>query len=232
MWKQIGEGIKFCTNCGAPVGTAATVSKTGNNTGQTGSNVGKTQTSPGCLRIRKYNIGEIDYRKLHNVCLASKPSQHTLFNIAGTIMEIITLIYLVVVGIPLIPEMLEKEGTTDIGFILDVLPETMVVFALSGIFSIIYYKIRFEILHTLPKGFDRWKIRNLLKWKVFGFESFKITFCRLVRKEDINYPELGIGMDEEGNYYAFTVSGEDVSQYPYIKSYNFTCLSDWDPSGG
>ena len=214
---RLGEGVRFCTNCGAPVGIAAAVCKTGNYTGQTGSNAGKTQTSSGRLRIRKYYIGEVDYRKLNNVCLASKPSQHTLFHVAGTIMEIITLIYLVVVGIPLIPEMLEKEGTTDIGFILDVLPETMVVFVLSGIFTIIYYKIRFEILHSLPKGFDRWKIRNLLKWKVFGFESLKITFCRLVRKEDINYPELGIGTDEEGNYYAFRVSGEDVGQYPYIK---------------
>ncbi len=233
---KLREGAKFCTNCGAPAasaatsrpaaaaGTAATAgTATAFGTGttaategaqKTGNNTGKTTSSSSRIKVRTFKVGYTDYRKLNNVTLISQPSQHVVYHTAYSLLQIILLIYIVIV---LLPAFIRLEGTTDFSFIQDMYPGMIVIVLLEIISGIIQRKILYDIIHGLPKGFDYWQIRRLIKWKIFGFESMKLTLVHLLQKKDCNFPELGTGTDDEGNYYAFAVAGEDVGRYQNIR---------------
>ena len=206
---RLDEGVKFCTKCGPPVENVTSGQNSGNYSGN-------TQASSARLWRRTYNVGRTDYRTLYNVTLVSKPSQHTVFHIAAHLVEFIILIYILIVFFPvLLPVLIQAEGSSEIEYVPGMFPGLSATILISIISGIIQLKIRYDIIHALPKGFDYWKIKRILQWQIFGFESLKAAILRLLRKNDVNYPELGVGTDYDGNYYAFVVPGKDVSQYPY-----------------
>ena len=171
----------------------------------------------GSWKIRKYIVGRTDYRKLKDVKLVSNPSQHTLYHTLGVFVEVMLTLYVLFFLVPeFLPQMIRAEGTTEIGFIYDMFPGFLAVFVITSISVIIQLKIRYDIIHQLPRKFDYWKIKRLFQWELFGFESLKVWFIRFFKKEDRDYPELGMGSDEEGNYYAFVVPAKDVSLYRTI----------------
>ncbi len=205
--KQLSEGAKFCADCGKPV-SAPAFQNMGNNTG-------KAQGQSGGYRNRSYNIGRADYRRLNNVCLITKPSQHNAIA-AAFILDLIAVISILIAFSPvLLPELLGIEGPSEIELAPGEYPVLMAMFLLACISSGIQLKILFNILHKLPVGFDYWKMRRILMWQIFGPESYKVAVLRLLQKKELNYPELGAGIDDEGNYYAFTVPGKDVGLYPF-----------------
>ncbi len=204
--KQLSEGAKFCTGCGKPV-SAPAFQKTGNNTG-------KAHEQSGGYRNRNYNIGSTDYRRLNNVCLITKPSQHTSLFVTNFV-DLIALLYILIALFPIIlPVLLEVDGVTEVELALTDYPGVIVMLLVTLISTGIQLKILLDILHKLPVGFDHWKIRRILMWQVFGPESYKVAAQRLLQKKDVSYPELGAGTDDAGNYYAFTVQGNDAGMYP------------------
>lgn len=204
---KLGEGVKFCTNCGNPVSTVSLQ--------RTAENAGKGET-PSPRKFKTYKVGETDYRKLNNVSLVTEPSQHKIVHITAHFIDFLILIYVLIRFLPLLlPVLTGAEGASELMVAPGMFPGLSALILLTVILRIIERKILFDILDKLPRGFDRWEVRRLLKWKIFGLESFKTAVLRLLRGADLNYPELGFGTDDEGNYYAFKVSGEDVDKYPF-----------------
>ena len=184
--KQLNEGDKFCTNCGTPVSRPR-------------------------LRIKSFKIGGVDYRTLNNVKLVSKPSQHTVYHVICHLADLVALVYVLF----FLYQFSKFEEYQEIEYVPGMFSGVSVAILIAVICGIIEWKIRYDIIHLLPTGFDRWKIRRILKWQILGFDSLKTAFRRLLLKDDCAYPELGMGTDDEGNCYAFVVPGEDVSRYPY-----------------
>ncbi len=208
---KLSEGAKFCTNCGNPV-TASAAQSIGNDTG-------KTEAPAKRLKIRNCKAGWTDYRKLNNVCLISNPSQHVVYHFVTHVLQLIVLIYVLILFLPAaLPALIGIEGSSEIEYVPGMFPGLSAMILITIISGIIQYKIRLDIFHKLPKGFDYWQIKRLFIWNIFGFESLKTAVLRFFRKEDHNYPELGFGTDNEGNYYAFAVQGKDVDQYPFCPS--------------
>ncbi len=199
---KLGEGAKFCTNCGKPVAASA-AQKSGNNTV-------KTHAAPARKKYRTYYNGRVDYSVFNNVRLVSKLSHHKV-HVAVTIIDLIVSAFMLFV-ILLIARSSDDEI---LNFILPVASAPILICIAC---EIILRKIRYDIIHALPKGFDYWQLRRLLKWHVFGFNTLKIGALRLLQRTDINYPELGFGTDDEGNYCAFAVDGKDVDKYPFYTS--------------
>lgn len=207
--KKLDEGARFCTYCGKQVSAPAAW--------KTGENTEKAQASSARLKLRSFKVGWADYRTLNNVTLVSKPSQHIMFHITAHLLDIIALIYILMVFFPVIlPELTGAEGAKEITYAPGMFPGLSALFLIAVISGIIGRKIRYDIFRSLPKGFDYWKIKRVLQWEIFGFESIKTALLRLLGNTDLKYPELGFGTDEEGNYYAFTVSGDDTERYPFV----------------
>ncbi len=199
---KLGEKDKFCTNCGAPVGAAAAGRRTGEN-------IEKTQASGSRLRLRTYKIGGVDYRTLNNVKLVSKSSQHTVYHITCHFVDVAVAVYLLF----FLFKISRIENFQEIEYVPGLFPGVYVVILIGVVSGFVGWKVRHDIVYSLPRGFDYWKIRRLLKWEILGFESLKTAFRRILLKEDCDYPELGFGSDDEGNYYAFAVQGDDVGRY-------------------
>ncbi len=233
------EGARFCTKCGAPVGAAAAYQGTWNDTGNTQAssgqgtwnntgnpqassgqgtwnNTGNTQASSGGYRFRTCNVGKADYRNLYNVCLVTKPSQHTVFHSVCFISDIIFVIYCLVVVLPVfLPLLINGDEAEEIEYVDGMFPGFSVVVLIMIVSGIILIKTRYDIIHALPKGFDYWEIKRILQWEIFGLESAKTALFRLLRRENCYYPELGVGTDAEGNYHAVAIAGADAGRYPY-----------------
>ena len=217
----LGEGVRFCAYCGAATGTASTGTASAGTAAAgpgTWNYMGNTASTSSGLRVRTYNVGMADYRKLNNVSLVSKPSQHIVFHIVNHLVQFILLIYVLSIFLPVcLPVLLEAEGT-EIEYVPAMLPPgalqgLFVVILLDIISGIICRKIRYDIIHRLPKGFDYWQIRRMLKWHIFGLESLKTAALRILQNDDRNFPELGFGTDNEGNYHAVVVPGKDIEMF-------------------
>ncbi len=190
--------MKYCTNCGNKLGEGAKFC----------TNCGKpVKAAAKRKEFKTYYGRRIDYSIYNNVRLVSKQSQHKV-HIAVTVIDIIITIYLLIV-------LLLIAGSSDAVILNLIIRGASVPILISIICGIILRKIRHDIIHALPKGFDYWQLRRLLKWQIFGFNNLKIGVLRLLHGNGINYPELGFGTDDEGNYYAFAVAGEDVDKYPF-----------------
>ncbi|MCR4591283.1 MAG: zinc-ribbon domain-containing protein [Lachnospiraceae bacterium] len=200
---KIGEGARFCTNCGKP-GAATAAKKSGNNTG-------KTQTAPTRKEFRTYYDRRADYSRFNNVRLVSKLSHHQV-HAAVTIIDLIIMFICLIV-------LFRMAQATDVESIKGIMPVMYVSITIMIICEVILRKIRHDIIHALPKGFDYWQLRRLLKWRIFGFNTLKTGALRLLQGTDGKYPELGFGTDDEGNYYAFAVDGEDVDKYPFYTEF-------------
>ena len=202
--KKLGEGAKFCTNCGKPV-PGAVAKDTGN------------RTAPAQQKRknnRSFNIGRTDFRKLNNVRLVTTPELHRKFHIVFHLMSLLILIYLLVVFFPVALPLLNLPEGSEIPYVPGMFPGITIVFVITIICGLMTRKIRYDIIRSLPKGFEYWKIRRMLRWEIFGFESIKTAVLRLLGNKELLYPELGIGTDDEGNYYAFTVPGDETERYP------------------
>ena len=187
-----------------------------NETQYNGNNAGRAQASYSRQAVRRCIIDSADYRKLRDVCLATKPSQHETFHMVAHYLEIPVLIYVLIEFLPLaIPVLLEVEGASDIEYTPGMFPGLSAVIIFTIICGLIQRKIRYDVFHSLPAGFDYWGIKRVLHWQVFGPGSLKVSALRFLHKTDQNYPELGYGIDDEGNYHAFVVPGKDAILYPY-----------------
>jgi len=205
--QKTGEGAKFCTNCGQPVKAAYS-----QNTGNTGENIKAQPVRP---KRRSYKVGNTDFRKLNNVSLVTKPEHHRTIHIVMQLASIIALIYLLIVVFPVfLPLLIMPGGSDEITYTPGMFPGLIPVFIITIVCGLIYKKTRSDIIRSLPRGFDHWEIRRMLQWHIFGFESLKTAVLRLLGNKDLNYPELGIGTDDEGNYYAFKVPGDETGRYP------------------